>query len=427
MKLIKTYLPVLFMVCLLLFNAHAALAEEIKDVEPGNAYIPEDTVLNLVLVDKLDSNVHKKGDRVKFTLKDDLAVENIVIIPQGTELGGVIRKAHGSRIFNQSAVIRVQLDDVLLPNGKPVSFPQDVKIKGGINYANMAVSTAIGFVVPLSGMFFKGREIDLEPGTIIDYKLKDKVVLINGSTGGIGQALARAFAAEGCKLALSSTAQEKLDAFVPTLDIAAENLKTFVADVTKPEEIKAYVDGAVEYFGHIDIVIPNAGYEGEYQLIQDATMESWMKVYSVNVFGVMYLMKYAAPYLIAQGSGAVVTIASNGSYTTAAGMAAYCSSKHAVAGLAKSVALELGPHGIHCNYICPGGVETPMIHRIEKATFGDTKTHEECEQIFGAAYLDKRYCRADEVANLALYLASDVSSHIMGSGIRMDAGMDALC
>ena len=78
MKLIKTYLLGLFTVCLLLFNAQAALAEEIKDVEPGNAYIPEDTVLNLVLVDKLDSNVHKKGDRVKFTLKDDLAVENIV-------------------------------------------------------------------------------------------------------------------------------------------------------------------------------------------------------------------------------------------------------------------------------------------------------------------------------------------------------------
>ena len=177
MKLIKTYLPVLFTVCLLLFNAHSALAEEIKDVEPGNAYIPEDTILNLVLVDKLDSNVHKKGDRVKFTLKDDLTVENIVIIPQGTELGGIIRKAHGSRIFNQSAVIRVKLDDVLLPNGKPVSFPQDVKIKGGINYANMAVSTAIGFVVPLSGMFFKGREIDLAPGTIVDYELDDNIDL----------------------------------------------------------------------------------------------------------------------------------------------------------------------------------------------------------------------------------------------------------
>lgn len=83
--------------------------------------------------------------------------------------------------------------------------------------------------------------------------------------------------------------------------------------------------------------------------------------------------------------------------------------------------------GIHCNYICPGGVDTPMISRIEQNTFGDTKTRKEAEQIFGAQYLDKRYCRPEEVANLALYLASDVSSHIMGSGIRLDGGMDALC
>lgn len=89
--------------------------------------------------------------------------------------------------------------------------------------------------------------------------------------------------------------------------------------------------------------------------------------------------------------------------------------------------LQRDPHGIHCNYICPGGVDTPMISRIEQNTFGDTKTHEEAEQIFGAQYLDKRYCRPEEVANLALYLASDVSSHIMGSGIRLDGGMDALC
>lgn len=177
MKLIKIYLLGLLTACLLLFNAQAALAEEIDGVEPGNAYIPEDTVLNLVLLQKLDSNVNKKGDTVNFELKDDLAVENIVIIPKGTKFSGVIRKAHGSRIFNQSAVIRVKLDDVLLANGKTVSFPQDVKIKGGINYANMAVSTAIGFVVPLSGMFFKGREIDCPPGTIIDYELDDNIDL----------------------------------------------------------------------------------------------------------------------------------------------------------------------------------------------------------------------------------------------------------
>ena len=261
----------------------------------------------------------------------------------------------------------------------------------------------------------------------MDYKLKDKVVLLNGATGGIGQAICRGFAREGAKLAIASTSQAKLDAFLPTLDIDPKNIKSFVCDATNEEEIKAWVDGAYEYFGHIDVVIPNAGFEGKYQEIQDCTIDDYMKVYNINVFSVMLLMKYAAPYLIKQGSGAIVTIASNGSYTTSAGMSAYCSSKHAVAGVTKSVALELGPKGIHCNYICPGGVETPMIHRIEKNTFGDTKTHEECEELFGAAYLDKRYCKPEEVADLALFLASDVSSHIMGSGIRLDGGMDALC
>lgn len=164
-------------VMLLVLVSASAWAEEVKNVEPGHAYIPEDTVLNLVLQDALDSNVNKKGDAVNFTLKDDLAVDNIVVIPQGTQLSGIIRKAHGSRIFNQSAVIRVKLDDYILPNGKAVSFKQDVKIKGGVNYANMAVGTAIGFVVPFSGMFFKGREIDLQPGTIIEYELKDNVDL----------------------------------------------------------------------------------------------------------------------------------------------------------------------------------------------------------------------------------------------------------
>ena len=119
-------------------------------------------------------------------------------------------------------------------------------------------------------------------------------------------------------------------------------------------------------FGSIDVVIPNAGYEGEYQLIQDCTYESYMKVYGVNVFGVVFTCKYAAPYMIKQGKGAVVVIASNGSYTTAAGMSAYCSSKHACAGVAKSVALELGPHGIHCNYICPARIHLVQSFRVTK-------------------------------------------------------------
>lgn len=261
----------------------------------------------------------------------------------------------------------------------------------------------------------------------MDYGLKDKVVVIAGSTGGIGKALTRAFAREGSKLAISSTKQEKLDEFKKELQLPEDRLRMYVCDVTNEESVKNFVEGAARDFGGIDVVVINPGYEGKYEPIQDATIESYMKVYNVNVFGAMYMMKYGARELLKKQHGAIVQIASNGSYTGAPGMGAYCSSKHAVAGLTKCVALELGPHGIHVNYICPGGVETPMIHRIEKNTFGDTKTHEEAEQVFGAQYLDKRYCKPEEVADLALYLASDVSSHMMGSGIRLDGGLDALC
>ena len=261
----------------------------------------------------------------------------------------------------------------------------------------------------------------------MDYKLKDKVVVITGGTGGIGQALVRAFVAEGSKVAFSSRSQEKIDAFLPTLDAAEGQVWTGICDVTKEEEVKAFIEDAAAAFGGIDSLVVNPGFEGDTVNIVDATIENYMKVYSVNVFGVMYTLKYGARELLKKDKGSIVVIASNGSYTGAPGMSAYCSSKHAVAGMAKSVALELGPQGIHVNYICPGGVETPMIHRIEKNTFGDTKTHEEAEQIFGAQYLDHRYCKPEEVANLALYLASEVSSHMMGSGIRLDGGLDALC
>lgn len=127
--------------------------------------------------------------------------------------------------------------------------------------------------------------------------------------------------------------------------------------------------------------------------------------------------------MIAQHHGAIVTIASNGSYTGSAGMSAYCASKHAVARPGE----ERGPgagspgHPLQLYLSRRGG--DPMIHRIEQAATGSSSG----EALFADQYLDHRYCRPDEVAALALYLASDISSHIMGSGIRIDGGLDATC
>lgn len=259
----------------------------------------------------------------------------------------------------------------------------------------------------------------------MNLNLKDKVVMITGSTGGVGEAVTKAFAAEGCKLAISSTRQEKLDALLSTLTIAPENLLTFVVDVTKEEQVQDMVDKTVARFGSLDVQVNNAGYEGLSLPVDQQTTENVMRVYSVNVFGPLYGMKYAIAQMKKQGHGAIVNITSQGSVTGAATMSAYVSSKHAAFGLSKCAALEVAELGIHINCIGPGPIDTPMMRKLERQALGENVTKEEAMKVFAASYPDKRYCKAEEVANLALYLASDLSSHITGSLVTMDGGQAA--
>ena len=256
----------------------------------------------------------------------------------------------------------------------------------------------------------------------MDLKLKDKVVLVTGGTGGIGSAIVRGFIGEGAKVAFSSTSQAKIDALLPTLGAAEGQVAGFVADMTKEEEIKAYVEKAVARFGTVDIVIPNVGYEGKAHPVQDMTLELFEQTYMLNVFSVMLLMKYTAPILIEKKAGAVVVIASAAAYEPTASNSAYVSSKYAVAGLTKCVALELGPVGVNVNYVCPGPVDTPMMLRIEKDFFGDTMTHEEAMAMLAGTYaMDKRYAKPEEIANAVLYLSSEVSAHTAGMGMHIDS------
>ena len=260
----------------------------------------------------------------------------------------------------------------------------------------------------------------------IDLELKDKVVLVSGGTGGIGTAIVKGFLAEGAKVAFSSTSQAKIDALIPTLGAAEGQVAGFVADMNQEDDIKNFVEGAKAHFGTIDIVVPNAGYEGKAHPVQDMTLELFEKIYMLNVFAVMLMLKYAAPTLIEKKSGAVVVIASAAAYEPTAGNSAYVSSKYAVAGLTKCVAMELGPMGIHVNYICPGPVDTPMMLRIEKDFFGDTMTHEEAMAMLAGNYaMDKRYAKPEEIANAVLYLASEVSSHTAGMGMHIDSKVAA--
>ncbi len=263
-------------------------------------------------------------------------------------------------------------------------------------------------------------------GLFMDLKLKDKVVLVTGGTGGIGKAIVKAFLGEGSKVAFSSTSQAKIDALIPTLDAAEGQVAGFVADMNKEEDIKNLVESAKNHFGTIDIVIPNAGYEGQAHPVQDMTLDLFEKTYMLNVYAPMLMMKYAAPILIEKQSGAVVVIASAAAFEPTAGNSAYVSSKYAVAGLTKCIAMELGPVGVHVNYICPGPVDTPMMLRIEKDFFGDSMTHEEAMAMLAGNYaMDKRYAKPEEIAYAALYLASEVSAHTAGMGMHIDSKVAA--
>lgn len=262
----------------------------------------------------------------------------------------------------------------------------------------------------------------------MDLKLKDKVVLITGGTGGIGTAIVKAFLQEGAKVAFSSTSQAKIDALIPTLDAAEGQVAGFVANLTVEEDIRNFVENAKAHFGTLDIIVPNAGYEGKALPVQDMTIEIFEKTYMMNVFAVMLTLKYAVPTLIEKQAGAVVVIASAAAYEPTAGNSAYVSSKYAVAGLAKCVAMELGPVGIHVNYICPGPVDTPMMLRIEKDFFGDSMTHEQAMEMLASNYaMDKRYAKPEEIATAVLYLASEVSSHTAGMGMHIDSKVAPAC
>lgn len=260
----------------------------------------------------------------------------------------------------------------------------------------------------------------------MDLQLENKVVMITGSTGGVGEALTRAFAKEGCKLAISSTKQAKLDKFLPTLEIDPEKLITFVTDVTQEDQVEKMVTETVKHYGQIDVLINNAGFEGRYAPITEQTFEDFMKVYNINIFGVMYGMKYALPHMQERKSGAIVNIASNGSFVGSPNMAPYVSSKHAVAGLSKCVALENAAENIRVNCVCPGAIDTQMMRAIEHNTLGDSISTDDAMQTFSNSVPDGRYAKPEEVADLTVYLASERAGHITGECIRQDGGLTAM-
>ena len=241
-------------------------------------------------------------------------------------------------------------------------------------------------------------------------RLVGKVALISGAAQGMGAAMARLFVAEGAKVVIADIAEDAGRTLSAELGPAARFAKL---DVRSPEQWRMTVAVATETFGGLDVLVNNAGI---LQLgnVLDTSLEAYREVIEVNQVGCFLGMQAAAPALQARGGGAIVNTSSVAGMKGVAGTFAYSTSKWAVRGMTKSAALDLGCYGIRVNSVHPGAVDTGMI-----------KGHEFAPPAVDSAFSRvavPRKGRADEVAELTCWLASDGASYCTGTEFVIDGG-----
>lgn len=258
-------------------------------------------------------------------------------------------------------------------------------------------------------------------------RLSGKTALITGGAGGIGQAAARLFTAEGARVALVDRDEAALQAVVQS--IGEESASYVVADVTQPEQAECYVKAAVDRWGGVDIYLANAGIEGMVSPIPDYPLDVFEQVIAVNVTGVWLGLKYVIPVMRERGGGSIVITSSTAGIGGTAGMSAYTTSKHAVIGMMRTAALECAPMGIRVNTVNPAPIETRMMRSLEEmrvAAADDSEvTVERTKQAYSARIPLQRYGNPEEVARLMMFLASDDSSYCTGGVYMVDGGRSA--
>ena len=250
-------------------------------------------------------------------------------------------------------------------------------------------------------------------------RLDGKTAFITGATGGIGEASAKRFLEEGANLMLVGRSEEKLQALIERLN-GGKSVASYVANATDESALAAAFQATTDSFGHIDILFANAGIEGQVKPIEEQSREIFENVLQINVIGVWLAMKLCIGSMKKQRSGSIIATSSVAGLIGTAGISPYVASKHAICGLVKSAALELGKFNIRVNAIAPGPIDNRMMHSLE-----DQMNPEDSASV--KAFVEesipmKRYGTNEEVANLVLFLASDESSYCSGVVHSIDGG-----
>lgn len=250
-------------------------------------------------------------------------------------------------------------------------------------------------------------------------KLNGKVAVVTGAASGMGKAIAELFAAEGAKVVVSDLNLEQAQKVVEGIEAKGGEAMGAAANVAVEEDVQRLIDGTVSRFGTVDILVNNAGIMDNFVPAADLTDALWDKVFAVNTTGPMRTIRKVLPIFTEKKAGVIVNIASAGGLFGSHAGAAYTASKHAVIGLTKNVGFQYATLGIRCNAIAPGAVETNIASTLTAVNpFG-------MERAQVGMGINPGLGKPEDIAKVALFLASDESSFVNGTTVTADAGWTA--
>lgn len=250
-------------------------------------------------------------------------------------------------------------------------------------------------------------------------RLKGKIAVITGSGSGIGKSSAILFAKEGATVVVNDLSSENGNETVDEIRRNQGNAKFIQADVTDPQSVQRMVGSIIEQFGRIDILFNNAGISGVGAL-HEVEPDVWDQVMKVNIKGVYLPSKYVIPYMMEQKQGSIINMSSAIAEIGLALRACYAATKGAVLALTKSMQVDYAPYNIRVNALLPGTIFTPFVENYLKNSYDNP---EEAIAKIKNRQLSGDLGRPEDVANAALFLASDESRFMMGSPLYIDGGL----
>ena len=257
-------------------------------------------------------------------------------------------------------------------------------------------------------------------------QLEGKVAVVTGGGKGIGRAIALAFAREGADVVVAATTEPALKEVAAKIEAMGRKSLAVVTDLTDPEQPPAMVERALKKFGKIDVLVNNSGIEGPMMNVTDMDLAGWNKLLAINLTGAMLCAKYVLQKsMVPRRSGVIVNISSVSGRKGPATRSAYSSSKFGIIGFTQSLCLEVGRYGIRVNCIAPGLVEGDRIERVLRhSSQVSGRPYEEVVATINARTALGRMVKPEEIAALAVFLASEQSSGITGQTINCDAGLE---